>query len=220
MIPTAYRSNSFSRTTTRAAFPLLLVLAASFVSCSGNYRRLSFNAAEKRAYIDQLESSRERKDAFFRSDVSSPLTKEQRTEFRHLNYYPPNLDLIFAVKLIKEKSPEKVGIQATGGETRPAIRYGWFEFKIDGKKLRLYAYKMTGDNSGELFIPFTDETNGEGSYSGGRYIDLEEKSSGEYTLDFNYAYSPYCACNHNYSCPIVPSENHLDVRVGAGEMKY
>ncbi len=157
---------------------------------------------------------------YFRSNVTSPLTQIQRSTFTHLNYFRPNFDLIFRVKLLKEKTPESVGIQATGGETRPAVRIGRFDFEVGGKKASLFAYKMIGDNSNELFVPFTDNTCGESSYIGGRYIDLKESRSGEYTLDFNYAYNPYCAYNHNFSCPIVPKENHLDASVTAGEMRY
>jgi hypothetical protein len=89
-----------------------------------------------------------------------------------------------------------------------------------GKKVRLYVYKMIGEDSDELFLPFIDETCGKVSYAGGRYIDLKENGSGIYRLDFNYAYDPYCAYKHNFSCPIVLQENHVDVSITAGEMKF
>ncbi len=208
------------KTATKVRIPLLLLLALSLAACSGNYKRVTFSSAERRSYLEQLDRFRERKDLFFRSNLSSPLTHAQRVAFRQLDYYPPNFDLIFRVKLLKEGSPKQIGIQATGGETRAAVEYGRFEFDAAGKKLSLYVYKMTGDDSNELFVPFTDETCGKTSYSGGRYIDLNQNESGEYVLDFNYAYNPYCAYNHNYSCPIVPQENHLDAPIEAGEMKY
>lgn len=189
-------------------------------SCSGNYKKLSFNSAERQSYVDQLESFRDRKNMFFKSNVSSPLTIAQRARFTHLNYYPPNFNLIFRVKLIREENPEPVGIRATGGETRRALKYGKFNFEINGKKLTLYVYKMLGNSSDDLFLPFTDETCGKTSYAGGRYIDLRENKSGSYILDFNYAYNPYCAYNHDFSCPIVPRVNHLDVKIDAGEKKY
>ncbi len=151
---------------------------------------------------------------------SSPLTAEQRASFQHLNYYPPNLNLVFKVKLLKSATQKKTGILATGGETRPAIEYGEFRFKVNGKSVALHVYKMLEDDPNVLFVPFVDETCGKTSYAGGRYIDLQEDSSGVYKLDFNYAYNPYCAYNHNYSCPIVPDENHIDVAIDAGEMKY
>jgi uncharacterized protein len=202
----------------RVAF--LLLLALSLSSCSGNFKKVKFSSAEKQSYLEQINRFRERKDLFFRSNLSSPLTQAQRVAFRQLNYYQPDFDLIFTVKLLKESSPKRIGMQATGGETRAAVKYGRFKFEIAGKKLSLFVYKMEGDDSNELFVPFTDETCGKTSYSGGRYIDLTQNESGEYILDFNYAYNPYCAYNHNYSCPIVPQENHLDASIEAGEMKY
>ncbi len=179
-----------------------------------------FSSAQKQLYVDQLESYRERKDLFFKSDAASPLTISQRAEFTQLNYYPPNFDLIFRVRLLKEKTPVRTEIQATGGEMRPATIVGKFEFVVEGRSLKLQVYKMEGDNSNDLFLPFLDNTCGKTSYSGGRYLDLTANASGEYVLDFNYAYNPYCAYNHNYSCPIVPKANRLDVDIRAGEEKF
>ena len=42
-------------------------------------------------------------------------------------------------------------------------------------------------------------------------------SAEELELDFNLAYNPYCAYNHDYSCPKPPAENRLTVPVAAGE---
>jgi uncharacterized protein (DUF1684 family) len=36
-------------------------------------------------------------------------------------------------------------------------------------------------------------------------------------LDFNLAYSPYCAYSPYYSCPVPPAENTLPVAIAAGE---
>jgi hypothetical protein len=41
-----------------------------------------------------------------------------------------------------------------------------------------------------------------------------------WTIDFNKAYNPYCAYNHNYSCPIVPLENDLEIAINAGVKKF
>ena len=67
-----------------------------------------------------------------------------------------------------------------------------------------------------LFLPFLDDTNGEESYGGGRYIDLKIPEGDQMTIDFNTAYNPYCAYDAKYSCPIVPRENYMDVEVRAG----
>lgn len=158
-----------------------------------------------------------RKDDFFKRDPSSPLTSDERKSFEHLSYFPPDFNLIFKVRLIQNAKPGNTSIQATGGETRSAVRFGTFEFAVDGKPVRLTIYKMSEDASNELFLPFKDRTCGVDSYAGGRYLDLEENSSQEYVLDFNYCYNPYCSYNHGYSCPIVPEENRIDVSIPAGE---
>ena len=67
-----------------------------------------------------------------------------------------------------------------------------------------------------LFLPFLDDTNGEESYGGGRYIDCRIPEGDTIEIDFNKAYNPYCAYNENYSCPIVPRENYLAIEVKAG----
>ena len=40
------------------------------------------------------------------------------------------------------------------------------------------------------------------------------------TIDFNYAYSPFCAYDEAYSCPLPPVENWLSVPIEAGEKTY
>jgi hypothetical protein len=40
------------------------------------------------------------------------------------------------------------------------------------------------------------------------------------TIDFNTAYNHYCAYNSQYSCPIVPLENDLDIAIEAGVKSF
>ena len=47
--------------------------------------------------------------------------------------------------------------------------------------------------------------------------DIRVEADGNYVLDFNFAYSPYCAYSDGYSCPLPPTENWLSVRIEAGE---
>jgi uncharacterized protein (DUF1684 family) len=37
------------------------------------------------------------------------------------------------------------------------------------------------------------------------------------TLDFNLAYSPFCAFSDTFDCPLPPEENWLETTVEAGE---
>jgi len=68
-----------------------------------------------------------------------------------------------------------------------------------------------------LFIPFKDETNGKGTYEGGRYIDAEILLGYKMILDFNMAYSPSCAYNEKFVCVLPPRENMLGIEIRAGE---
>ena len=47
-----------------------------------------------------------------------------------------------------------------------------------------------------------------------------EKEGENFILDFNKSYSPYCAYNENFSCPLPPFENHLKISIKAGEKDY
>jgi len=37
------------------------------------------------------------------------------------------------------------------------------------------------------------------------------------TIDFNLAYTPFCAYNEAFSCPLAPKENWLSCIILAGE---
>ena len=75
---------------------------------------------------------------------------------------------------------------------------------------------MTEKYKNYLFLPFTDLSNDEESYAGGRFIDLEIPEGNEIAIDFNRAYNPYCAYNDKYSCPIPPKENFLNMKILGG----
>ena len=73
------------------------------------------------------------------------------------------------------------------------------------------------NDSGELFLPFADATSGVETYGAGRYLEPEALPDGRMSVDFNYAYNPYCAYNERWSCPITPAENRIDVPIRGGE---
>jgi len=103
--------------------------------------------------------------------------------------------------------------------------YATANFKLNGENFSLEIYQnekllLTPDYEDYLFLPFTDLTNGESSYGGGRYIDLLLPEGKSIIIDFNQSYNPYCAYNEKYSCPIPPKYNHLNVEVFAGVKKF
>ncbi len=78
------------------------------------------------------------------------------------------------------------------------------------------------DDGGELFLIFSDETNGHKTYGAGRYLhaDYPEEGSCEVVLDFNKAYNPPCAFTEYATCLLPPDQNHLPFALEAGELNY
>jgi uncharacterized protein (DUF1684 family) len=85
----------------------------------------------------------------------------------------------------------------------------------------LVAYQRVDHEGGSLFVPFRDKTTGQQTYPAGRYMELHAEGDLEdgatVPLDFNLAYSPFCAYSDAYECPLPPEENWLEVVIPAGE---
>jgi len=170
-----------------------------------------------------IKREREEKDIFFKLYPESPIPFRERERFRGLNYYPPNTKYRFEIELHEHKKKERIRMIYTRGEEKEFIRWGEFRLKIDDKEVTLQAYKSNLEDEG-LFVPFRDLTSGRETYGAGRYIDLnadvDRTPDGRWILDFNKAYNPWCAYNEDYTCPLVPRENWLEVPIYAGEKKY
>jgi len=172
-------------------------------------------------YEEDLKGLRRDKDMFFRTDIDSPIPPEQRLSFRGLNYFPPDERFRVEAKLTRFDKPEPFCMATSTGESQTYLRYGKFEFGIQGTEMQLFLYKSAEDPFAmSLFVPFRDATSGVETYMSGRYLDLEEHGGDDYRLDFNNAYNPYCAYNLVYTCPIPPRENILPIKILAGEKSY
>lgn len=174
--------------------------------------------------VHQIQKHRIEKDKFFRNSDDSPLLEKHKKEFHGLSYFPIDLKYRFEVVLQKYIEKKTIKITTSAGTQREALKYGYFEFNMQGQKCRLQVYKLLDIQKKYphlLFVPFMDATAGQDSYAGGRYVDLMENDSGLYVLDFNIAYNPSCAYGkEGYACPIPPVENKLDVEIRAGEKNY
>ena len=146
----------------------------------------------------------------------------------HIKFYPVSESYRITAGFERKENMPWFNM-ATSGTARPLYRiYGTLHFTLNGQHLHLNLYQSQSlmDNEAyktHLFLPFTDATNGKGTYEGGRYIDLsyEDIKDGRIVIDFNKAYNPYCAyVSGKYNCPIPPSENALQVKVEAGEKQF
>lgn len=168
--------------------------------------------------MTELEEFRAQKDQFFGQHPQSPLTPGQQAHFDGLAYYPENPGLL--VEAPVEEFPDKDVIQMTTstGGVASYERWGQFSFDVDGQEARLTLYRDL--DRGDLFLPFVDSKAGEETYGAGRYLEPELVDAQNVVIDFNLAYNPYCAYNENWSCPIPPFENRLQVPIQAGEKNF
>lgn len=162
-------------------------------------------------------------DAQYSSEERSPLLPKDRKKFKGLPFFKINTDFIVTAQLERTTDVKPFKMKTTTDRKPEYVVYAVATFEINGGSFQLNIYKSYGSSKPEyedyLFLPFTDETSGDDSYGGGRFIDLRIPEGNEIIIDFNQAYNPYCAYNHGYSCPIPPSENHLTTRIEAG-VKY
>ncbi|WP_071885998.1 DUF1684 domain-containing protein [Hymenobacter sedentarius] len=174
------------------------------------------------AYSAKLNKSRSEKNRSFRQSDSSPLSAEQKAQFDSLKYYPAQLAFVIPATISLNTNPDTTLIQMSDNRAEKYLNWGIAKFQIDNKPQQLGIYlKATGKDS-TLFIPFTDPTNGHETYGGGRYLDAAKPKldATEIELDFNQAYNPYCAYNNEYSCPVPPAANRLQVAIPAGEKSF
>lgn len=187
----------------------ILVAASQLIAADG------FNS-------ESLKAGRREKDEFFKS-TDSPLNDNQRKKFKALKYFPVNPKYFVKAKLVPFNKKDTINMLTSKKEkNRKMIRYGRIEFTLEGSKYALTGYySLPLNEESSLFVPFGDQTNGKDTYKGGRYLDLEViPGTKEIQLDFNLAYNPYCAYNDKWSCPLIPSENILQIRIEAGEKKF
>ena len=172
-------------------------------------------------YIRDIRKYREQKDQSFKEDSESPIPEHKRAGFAALSYFDPDVSYRITADLTRLPQDSTISTPTSTKEQREFVKYGYADFVLENKAHRLLLLKPVGQNlHGSLFLAFTDETSGSETYPAGRYIDVKEPASNKVEIDFNMAYNPYCAYNDNYSCPIPPPENHLKVRILAGERGY
>lgn len=179
---------------------------------------------EQKQYISELDEYRQATNIEYRDSSYSPFNKKNKVEFHPLNYFEANFDFIFTGKLIENDIKDTVKVFGTKGEERKSVRYGKLELSNDVNKLDVNIYEtLARDGITKYYsIWFTDKTTNNESYGVGRYVDFELNDNPDYiyTIDFNYAYNPYCAYSSEYSCAIPTKEDYLDIAIEAGEKKF
>ncbi len=203
---------------------ILLALGFALVCTACQSKNKDTTKAQVRQWQKEWLAHRATTDSLFKTADWSPIPPDQRATFKHLQYFDYDPSWRLVLTLHRYPHPDTITVMGTkSGDLRPALRYGYFEFLREGKTYKLDVIKILPHGrykNSHLFLGFWDATSGNETYPGGRYIDLEPLGQERYLVDFNYAYNPYCAYSHRYSCAIPPLQNRLPIAVRAGEKKY
>lgn len=161
----------------------------------------------------------------FADSIKSPLAPEDRKNFHGLDFFAPNPKYFVNAKFRRTKDEKPFEMKTSTSRLPVYVKYGEVTFLLEGREFKLNVYQNVELTKKKefvdyLFLPFSDLTNGNETYIGGRYIDVRIPKGDVLDIDFNQAYNPYCAYNHKYSCPIVPLENDLDIAIRAGVKKF
>ncbi|MEZ3144171.1 DUF1684 domain-containing protein [Halobaculum sp. MBLA0143] len=175
---------------------------------------------------ERLRESRAEKDEFLSTDRRSPLSPAVREEFDGLEYFEPAPAYRVEATVRIDDDAEPVEATVENGDPQRLVPVVTFEFELptaggdDTVAESVCGYRPTGGGDG-IFVPFRDKTTGQATYRGGRYLDFHPESEltdgDEVVVDFNLAYTPFCAFDDAFACPLPPEENWLSTTVPAGE---
>ena len=178
------------------------------------------------SWREELQSYRAEKDEQFAASRQSPLPPDEREAFDGLEYFEPDPDYRVAATVELVDDGETVAMETSMDSEQLYYRAVRLHFEVpdaegEPTEATLVAYQRVDHDGGSLFVPFRDKTTGQQTYPGGRYMELhherEFENQSEVPVDFNLAYSPFCAYSGAYECPLPPRENWLEVAIPAGE---
>ena len=166
---------------------------------------------------------RETRDRLYAAHPQSPIPEERRDSFTGCSFY--DYDPAFrTVAAIEDLPAEPRDLPVSTGGTFAFTRIAVARFGLHGQEHELEVDWNDGYGGG-IFVAFTDETSGDSTYGGGRYLvdtvkgsDLGfDRAAKTAVLDFNFAYNPSCSYDGRWACPLAPAANRLPLAVAAGE---
>jgi uncharacterized protein (DUF1684 family) len=173
---------------------------------------------------DDLNAFREKYKQEFLTDPRSPLKED---DLKYLDFFPELKSAVVKAEFQKTPAEQPFEMPTYSGVTRTYRKWGIATFTWGPFHSSLVLYENMTNRSNPiyqdyLFLPFTDNTNGDTTYGGGRYLNMSKADTedGTITIDFNKAYNPWCAYSDGFNCPIPPLENKLPYAVEAGEKMF
>ncbi len=147
-------------------------------------------------------------------DLNSDLVKN----FKGVERFPIDESWKIIAKFEAYSPVKEIDVPNVLGQISKEKCPGAVVFERDGKTHRIDAVDEGGDR---LFLIIADQTSGEETYGGGRFMYVSKPdSTGTILLDFNKAYNPPCVFTKYATCPLPPLQNYLKLKIEAGEKVY
>jgi uncharacterized protein (DUF1684 family) len=147
-------------------------------------------------------------------DLNSSLVKN----FKGVEYFPIDQGWDIKARYEAYNPPKDITVPNILGQMDKEKSPGAVVFERNGKTYKIDAVDEGGDN---LFLIIADETTGDETYGGGRFLYVKKPdSTGTIDLDFNKAYNPPCVFTRYATCPLPPEQNYLKLKIEAGEKMY
>jgi uncharacterized protein len=141
-----------------------------------------------------------------------------RIRLRAIENFPTDVSYRVAARWEKSNTTDSVLMRNVLDMEYPVPVAGKLRFTLANRQHELIA--LDGGPE-ELFLIFSDQTTGDSTYGGGRYLYCPRPdANGQTIIDFNRAYNPPCAFTQFATCLLPRSENGLPVPVLAGEKTY
>lgn len=140
---------------------------------------------------------------------------EDIRNFGGIDAFPYNPEWVIEATFTENPEGTTLGFEhlKDNGKTRDEVIPGSITFTKDGVDYDLAAFKA----GRALQLVFADATNGDSTYSVGRFLYVAPNPDGSIVLDFNRAVLPPCAFSYNFNCPLPPKQNRFRVPIEAGE---
>lgn len=139
-------------------------------------------------------------------------------QFTHIDYFDTEENWKLEAQFVQYDSIKTSVYQNVLGMALELEIEGQLVFEKDGKE---YSLDVLDGGPDEFFVIFEDETTGDSTYGGGRYIYVPRPDDSNKTyIDFNKAYNPPCAFTPFATCLLPTEENKLALSIPAGEKNY
>jgi uncharacterized protein len=140
-------------------------------------------------------------------------------QFKGIENFPIDPHWAVEARFEKTDSAKFINVPNVLGNVSKELCPGTVVFSHDGREFRLDV--IAEADAEQYFLIFADQTSGEETYGGGRFLYIDKADvAGRTLIDFNRAYNPPCVFTAYATCPLPPRQNILPFKVTAGEKAY